>query len=402
MSVTGTKEADSCAGEVQDEDQDEDSSDRVESTSANMARFLTDRTREKRVERVGEVVVANTPNTVEQQLGVFDNRVPLSLLPYKKDQITIEHARKTYKYRHVLKRNDSTVGLVYNNESCVVAYRAELSTMFDEILLEGKCVYEKQIVHMAKAMGIKRWDGQDISNFSDLQQWSVHHSNHGNHRRQIEVLETLATMFFTMLDSIGRDYWLDSAVSAWTTRKKIVVDHDINSGSNIIFGRKRGSDGFVKSLFKRANLDYHISLLRRKLMDKYGITFCRKKNPKSSIMEYRPVNKDGHRYGWIGHSARNGQLWDNNEQFEKTEEASSKTSKGTSDFLKEVVEGLKKRQEFELAGEVQRWLGRIKHRMVVGMNVEKDEAESNTSPLTGGSVAKVRTVMRLKINTIMD
>ncbi len=116
-------------------------------------------------------------------------------------------------------------------------------------------------------------------------------------------------------------------------------------------------------------------------------------------MEYRPVNKDGQRYGRIGHSARNGQLWDNNEQFEKTEGA---TSKGTSDFLKEVVEGLKKRQGYELGGEVQRWLGRIKHQMVVGMNVERDKDKSNTSPLTGGSVAKVRTVMRLKIITIMD
>jgi hypothetical protein len=134
--------------------------------------------------------------------------------------------------------------------------------MFDEITLEGKCVYKKQIVYLAKAMCIKRWDAQDISNFSDLQQWSVHHSNHCNRQRQREVLETLATMFFSMLDSVGRDYWLDSAVSAWSSKNKTVLDHDINSGSNIIFGRKRHSDGFVKSLFKRANLDYHISLLR--------------------------------------------------------------------------------------------------------------------------------------------
>jgi hypothetical protein len=193
------------------------------------------------------------------------------------------------------------------------------------------------IVYLAKAMGIKRWDTQDISIFSDLQQWFIHHCNHCNHRRQIEVLETLATMFFSMLDSVGRDYWLDSAVSSWTS-KKIVVDHDMNYGSNIIFGRKRGTDGFVKLLFKRANLDYHILLLQQKLMDKYGITFCCKKNPKSSIMEDRPVNKDGHRYSWFGHSARNGHIWDHNEQLEKTEGA---TSKGTSEFLKEVVEGLK-------------------------------------------------------------
>ena len=127
MSVTGAMEADSCAGEVQGEDQDEERSDRAESTSANMAHFLTDTARGKRAEQVGDAELANTPNTIEQ-VDFFDNGVTLSLLPYKKDQITIEHARKTYKYRHVLKRNDSTVGLVYTNESCVAAYRAELST----------------------------------------------------------------------------------------------------------------------------------------------------------------------------------------------------------------------------------------------------------------------------------
>ena len=84
-------------------------------------------------------------------------------------------------------------------------------------------------------------------------------------------------------------------------------------------------------------------------------------------MEYRPVMKDGHRCGWIGHSAKNGQLWDEKEQMMSKDESGSR---GTSNFLTEVVEGLMKRHEFELAGEIQRLLGRVKNRTVVGMDVE--------------------------------
>jgi hypothetical protein len=38
-----------------------------------------------------------------------------------------------------------------------------------------------------------------------MQQWSVHHSNHCNPQQQREELETLATIFFSMLDSAGRE-----------------------------------------------------------------------------------------------------------------------------------------------------------------------------------------------------
>jgi hypothetical protein len=82
--------------------------------------------------------------------------VPLNLLPYKKDQITIEHARKTYRYRHVLKREDSTIGLVFNNERCVEEYKIELEFMFDSIIAAGKVAYEKRIVGLAGEMGIKQ------------------------------------------------------------------------------------------------------------------------------------------------------------------------------------------------------------------------------------------------------
>ena len=145
----------------------------------------------------------------------FDNRVPLNLLPYKKDQITIEHARMTYRYRHVLKRNDSTIGLVYNNENSVDDYRAELELVFDEIMVAGKAAYETQLVCVAKQMGITRFDKQEICNFSDLQQWAVHHFNHRDHNTQIKVLEALTTLFFYKLDTVGRDYWLDRAVGDW-------------------------------------------------------------------------------------------------------------------------------------------------------------------------------------------
>jgi hypothetical protein len=131
-------------------------------------------------------------------------------------------------------------------------------------------------------------------------------------------------LFFCNLDLAGQDYWLDREVSAWTTEKNIVVDHDINFPGNLIFGRKQAvqqaSDGFVKSLFKGGNLDYHISLLRRKLSGKYGVTFCRKQNSKSNIVEYRSVMKDGCQCGWIGNSARNGLRWHNEIQPENTGE----------------------------------------------------------------------------------
>jgi hypothetical protein len=68
---------------------------------------------------------------------------------------------------------------------------------------------------------------------------------------------------------VGRDYWLDSAVNAWTDRKEIVVHHRMGYPGNKMFGRRQASEGFVKCLFKCANLNYHILLLRRKLSDKY-------------------------------------------------------------------------------------------------------------------------------------
>jgi hypothetical protein len=323
-------------------------------TSSNMTDYLTGGVRMLPVQE--DLIMVVNEGTMSDQTG-FDNRVPLNLLPYKKDQITIERARKTYRYRHVLKRDDYTIGLVYSQESSVTEYRAELEIMFDALMAVGKLVYERKIVQLATEMGIKRWDKQTILSFSDLQQWAVHPSDHSTHMRQIGVLETLTRMFFRELDSVGRDYWLDIAVSAWTDRRKIVVDHSTSYSGNKYFGKKRDSEGFVK-LFKRANLDYHISLLQRKLNDKYGVTFCRKQNPKSSIMEYRPVMKGKERYGWIGHSARNEQLWDEREEVDCPRENASIT---TSDFLSEGVQDLKDRCEFELAGEVKKLMGRIRN-----------------------------------------
>ncbi len=84
-------------------------------TSTNMRRFFTGGAEERQIQQ--DVQARNAIAGVGNQSVVFDNRVPLNLLPYKKDQITIEHARKTYRYRHVMKQNDSTIGLVYNNET---------------------------------------------------------------------------------------------------------------------------------------------------------------------------------------------------------------------------------------------------------------------------------------------
>jgi hypothetical protein len=386
-----TMEANSQSSVTIGQESDEESLAIASNTSSNMRNYFQRATGAMSLQQGCEAVVVNAAPIA--QSGIFDNRVPLNLLPYKKDQITIEHAKMTYRYRHVLKQDDSTIGLVHTGEISVADYRTELEVMFDNIMVAGKHAYESQIVLLSKEMGIKRCDKQDICNFSDLQQWAVDYSNHGHHKQQIEMLDSLTTMFFYKLDSIGRDYWLDRAVSAWTNERKIVVDHDTNYFGNKIFGRKRASDGFVKSLFKRANLDYHISLLRRKLSEKYGVTFCRKKNPKGTIREYRPVIKGGQRCGWIGHSAKNGQLWDDEDDGEKLKNTEETESMGTSIFLIEVVQSLKNRREFELAGEVQRLLGRVKNRMRIGMDVEQDEDESHTSPLTDESAAQVRIMM---------
>ena len=116
-------------------------------------------------------------------------------------------------------------------------------------------------------------------------------------------------------------------------------------------------------------------------------------------MEYRPVMKGKERIGWIGHSARDGQLWESSEEMDKPKECPSMT---TSDFLSQVVEDLKERREFELAGEVKRLMGQKRTRVMVGMNIVREEDESETSPLTGGSGVQVRERMtRLKPKTYL-
>jgi hypothetical protein len=61
-----------------------------------------------------------------------------------------------------LKREDSTIGLVYNNERSVAKYRVELEFMFDSMIAAGKFAYEKQLVNLAAEMRIKRWDKHDF------------------------------------------------------------------------------------------------------------------------------------------------------------------------------------------------------------------------------------------------
>jgi hypothetical protein len=360
-------------------------------TSSNMRNYLQRATGDMSLQQGCEAVVVNVAPIA--QSGKFDYHVPLNLIPHQKDQSTIEHARMTYRYRHILKQDDSTIGLVSYNEVSLAKYRTELEIIFDDIMIAGKHAYESQIVFLSKEMGIKRCNKQDICNFSDLQQWAVHHSNHGHHKQQMDVLDSLTTMFFYKLDAVGCDFWLDRVVSVWTNERKIVLDHDPNYLGNKIFGRKRASDGFVKSLFKWANLDYYISLLQTKLNEKYGVTFCQKKNPKGTIMEYRPVIKGGQQCGWIGRLAKNEQLWDDEDDCEKLKNTEGTASMGTSIFLIEVVQSLKNWCEFELAGKVQRLLGQAKNRMVIGMDIEHDEDKSHTSPLTDESAAQVRIMM---------
>jgi hypothetical protein len=107
-------------------------------------------------------------------------------------------------------------------------------------------------------------------------------------------------------------------------------------------------------------------------------------------MEYRPVMKGKERFGWIGHSARDGQLWESSEEMNTPKECPSMT---TSAFLSQVVQDLKERREFELAGEVQRLMGCKRSQVMVGMNIVREGDKSETSPLTGGSGVQVRQIM---------
>jgi hypothetical protein len=239
-----TRESYHETGTMETEDTEERNVGTTNSASSNMRDYLTGSASVVHVQE--NTAVDINEGTLSDQTS-FDNRVPLNLLPYKKDQITIEHARMTYRFRHVLKKDNYTIGLVYSQESSVTEYRAELEIMYDTIVAIGKIVYEKKIVQLATQMGIKRWDKQSILSFSDLQQWAVHPSNHVNHERQIEVLETLTKMFFYKLDSVGGDYWLDSAVSAWTDRKEIVVDHRMGYSGNKMFGRRQASATSTKA-----------------------------------------------------------------------------------------------------------------------------------------------------------
>jgi hypothetical protein len=65
-------------------------------------------------------------------------------------------------------------------------------------------------------------------------------------------------------------------------------------------------------------------------------------------MEYRLVKKGKDRYGWIGHSTKNGKFWDDSEELENPKESKSLV---TSDFLSEVVQDLTDQRKFELAGD---------------------------------------------------
>ncbi len=116
------------------------------STSSNMRNYLSGGAPGMPVQESERLVVNSLSSSSS---GNFDNRVPLNLLPYKKDQITIEHARRTYRCRHVLNRDDSTIGLAYNDGTNVTEYRAEKELIFDAIIAAGKLAYERRIVSLA-------------------------------------------------------------------------------------------------------------------------------------------------------------------------------------------------------------------------------------------------------------
>ena len=82
------------------QESDEQSLAIASNTSSNMRNYFQRATGAMSLQQGCEAVVVNAAPIA--QSGILDNRVPLNLLPYQKDQITIEHARMTYRYTQPL------------------------------------------------------------------------------------------------------------------------------------------------------------------------------------------------------------------------------------------------------------------------------------------------------------
>jgi hypothetical protein len=224
-----------------------------------------------------------------------DNRIPSDLLPYKKDKITLPFCRTVYCYRHLLSNNDS-VGRVWETMGDLTDYQTELAIMYQQIIIEGRQLYESRILCIAPTLGILRSDKQACLSWREVMTWALRADNHLNKEIQYETIRKLVDLFHCKLDGPGNDFWLTEAVDKWERKRGIMVCGDRNFEGNRLLKRQRSGTGFVQALFKKANLDTHVQSLRFNLKKRYRLGLSKGKKCRGAT-QYLPVLVNGSREG---------------------------------------------------------------------------------------------------------
>jgi hypothetical protein len=225
-----------------------------------------------------------------------DKRVPMNLIPYNKKNIDDKFCQSVYRYRHLFCKS---AGGTWSDASDVDDFKNELEIMYEQLLKEGRALYEIRILQLAKSMGITRHDKQDCKSWREVMKWALHADNHRSVEIQTETMRKLIELFHIQLDGTGHDFWLQSAVAAWEVKMGVTVETDPTFEGNSIFGRQRSGPCFVRALYKRANLDTYIQTLREKLKRVYNLGFSRRKGCGKDATRYRLVKMEGENVGYI-------------------------------------------------------------------------------------------------------
>jgi hypothetical protein len=235
-------------------------------------------------------LMANPTNLSE------DKRVPMNLIPYNKKNIDDKFCQSVYRYRHLFCKS---AGGTWRTVGDVDDFKKELENMYEQLLKEGRSLYEVRILQLAKSMGITRRDKQDCKSWRDVMKWALHADNHTSVEMQEQTMRTLIELFHIKLDGNCHDFWLQAAVIAWEVGKGVTVETDPMFEGNSIFGRQRSGPCFVRALYKRANLDTYIQSLREKLKRVYNLGFSRRKGCGKDATNYRTVMIEGVNVGYI-------------------------------------------------------------------------------------------------------
>jgi hypothetical protein len=217
-----------------------------------------------------------------------DTRVPMNLIPYNKKNIDDKFCQSVYRYRHLFCKSASGT---WRTVEDVDDFKKELENMYEQLLKEGRTLYEVRILQLARSMVITRPDKQHCKSWREVMKWVLHADNHRYVERQTETMRILIELFHTKLDGTGDDYWLQAAVTAWEVGNGVTVETDPMFKGNSILGRQRSGPCFVRALYKRANLDTYIQSLREKLKRVYNLGFSRRKGCGKDATNYRTVDR---------------------------------------------------------------------------------------------------------------